>query len=553
MALRALLSTLLALVVGVAIRLAWADALEGPVAGWEADAFVRAAEGRPDSLLDAGGAWNRLRPPLPAWVHHPLGEALGLRTVPERRLGAIGVSLACLLCAFVLALSVGSRTRAGVRSVPGAAAAVGWGWALLPTLGALSIRPGGDLLAGAGLCLLLAGIAQWRGGTMPFGIVLAAAGAAIAVLAGGIVVLAALLLGTLVYLVPLPAPTRALGALLVAATAVAAAWYGSKGPTSDRPLRPDSGALHGLADLAGVRPAPEDQVLPSFDAREARLLARVRDAVDAMPAGELAGRYATRAFFDTFSARRFAELARVPPAATGLLDAFLRGGLLLYAAAVAGSLRRRQTAGTEPPRSSFPRAAVALGLLTWLLLAIAGATHPFVLGPLDLVLVGLAGAGMAGAGEGGRGTRRVAFVVGGVLLVAPTVAGLVTERPLAPWLLTLGQDEARAARAVALLEREALDAEAHLELSATLQHDALPFLRLPEAALAHALAASTLAPLDLRVTRAIAFAYVEALDFDTALALAEETYALAGPDDKEARVLLDGVTYEKRLHDRSVR
>jgi len=553
MALRALVSLLLALAVGLGVRWLWIDQLEGPVAGWEADAFVRAAEGRPAWPLDEAGPHNRMRPPLAAWLHHALGEAFALDATRARRLGAAGASLGALLCAFVLAVALGARTRAGLRSVATAAAAVTWAWALVPTLGALSVRPTNDLLLGSGVCLALAGLASMRGPLALLGWLLAALGVAVASLAGGVLALVALGAAALVDLVRLPAPRRALAVLALLAVGAAGGIVAQRGPDPGPLVRLQGAPLHALADLVGVRPDPDDQILPAYEAREARLLERTREATAALGARELGARLMRRAVLDAFAPRRFAELVDVPVAASGLLDAFLRGGLLLYAAAMAGSLAPRRRAKADAAVGPVPRAAVAVGLAVLALGGVATATHPFALGAVDLVLVGLAGAGMAGAGEEGRGVRRVAFGIGGVLLLAPAVAGLVTAHAPDPWLLRLGQDEARAARAVALLDEGPADAAGHLELSAILQHDAMPFLRLPEPALAHALAASASGRLDMQTTRAIAFAYVETLDFDAALALAEETYALAGPDDKAARVLLEGVTYEKRLHERSRR
>jgi hypothetical protein len=538
------LVVLIWLAVGLALRLAHAEGLGDSVFEWEADGFVAGWEGW------SWGHWNRMRPPGWSAAFAALVEWLSLPSVRMVRWLCVGLSLVGLLAALELARSVSARTGLGRRSMGSAAAWAAALWALHPTLIRSSVSPTPELLLAPALCLLAAGLVAARSGALGWFFALVAASLAVAV--GGVVVLAGLVVGLVVYLLPVPplAPAaRALGLVVVAGVAF---WALQRGPSLDRPWVPDVAPVYGaLAWLEAPDPHPND--VPSHADRAAmQRIEMLGDALrDAEPVPSLLA-LGRRVRDDVLGPARLEPLtsavaASPPPVVRtvlGWFDIFLRGGSLLFACTVLGLLRQRE------PTSSLPRAGVVVGLLALLLFASVGAVGPLVMAPFDLLLLGFAAGGVAGTSVSRAWTRRVAFGVGGVLLCTFLFTAGMRWVPLSPWIGTVGQLQTEGSLLVELLDTpDTGDADAEFRTANLMMQARSPFLRLPEAAMTHALQATRLAPTNGAILELMVRAQVENAQYRDAARLAESGLEIHVPgsfEAKRAALLLEWVHQEER-------
>jgi hypothetical protein len=528
---------LLALGIGLRVLVAWH--LAGRTGEWEADGFVRAWEGQ------AWGAWNRVRPPLTGWVLQSLVGSE--RSVFAVRLVCIGVSVAGLLAALWTASRLVRVLRAPPRA-PRLAGCwlTGW-WAVFPTLVSGACRPTPELLLGPLLTLLLGALVAWDERPHVGHALLVLVSATAALLAGGIVVAAVLVVGLAVYLLKLPRLRASLPVLLMIGGALAAAWLVQRGPDPSRPWQPDTAPALSLGALLDVPLAAEPDLV-NADARAERWWRHTREGLEARGPLDVLRRYALRLTLDELGPARFDDwglqdrgLSALP---VGFADVFVRGGLLLFALATLTLVRRT----TE---SSLPRAAVAVALLLLAPLLVVTACSPLALAPFDLPLLTLAAAGVAAADPGQAGLRWAAFFIGGALLLALPVAGYVSGRPPAEWVTKLGareqQDEPAlpgtpGRRLVAVLQGEGpVDAPRQLQAARLMRDPLAPFVRLAEASRAHALAASVLDPTAAPVLTQMVASHCENGDFEAAETLARSLLDASGAPTRDSDLLVDWV------------
>lgn len=521
---------LLALVIGIGLRVGMAWSTADHAVEWEADAFVRAWEALPLSGL------NHVRPPLTGWVFHQLASRLALESILELRLAGVVVSVMALGCAMLMAIALSGQTQAARRSRGFGLAWMTGIWAVLPTLFFSAPRPTGETLLGGLLCLLGAGVVAWgRRATLLTWISLALA-TGLALLAGGLVVALAVSVGLVVYLVPVPRVGIALPLVLALALGAGGALWLASGDTESgwASLPLDAAPAYALAELTDTPIALDDR--QPLDPQR-RTIAAYRVAWDgARDAGVVgvATAFSRRLVLDQLSPRRFEPLGS-PMLAIGLFDVFLRGGLLLFAAATLSLLRRRG-------ESSFPRAGMALALLMLLFLLTSAATSPFGWAPIDLVLLAVAGAGVASADPDRPAIRWLAFGVGGVMLGALGLGAGLADQPLSRWSTDLTHEAQQGRKLVEWLEHGGPDdAAGHLTAAALLMDPGAPFLRLPEAASRHTEAALELDPSSHAVLAAMVQSWVENLRLDEAEQLAGTMLDTSGELSADGRLLTSWV------------
>lgn len=535
-----LLWLLLALAAGLAVRVGWAREFAGGVAEWEADGFVWTLLGRPEDAL------NRLRAPGGPWLLGRLGDVWLAESILAVRLICVGLSAVGLLAAVVAAGCVARLTDLTQRSLLRAAAWMAWIWAVHPSLVASSISPVPEVVVAIPAALLVAGLA-WRGagGGLPAWLFSLAAATCV-VLVGGSAWAVLLVVGLVVFLAPVPRPIPAVGAgLLVAAALAVGAWV-QAGDDPERPWLPDTAPMHSLLALGPHADRSWGQTSSNTDLRELEVVDLVLEDVVTVP-GELALALLERLAFEQLGPDRFLPVFEQwlpdvlddpdanPTLPLGLFDLFVRGGLILFALTVLGIARPKS-------ESAWPRGAVVVGWLVGLFVLTAGAIGPFALVPLDVVLLGLAGAGVVGMDPRRPWPRRIAFVVGGALLCSFLFAGGWRPRPLRPWTTELTHINGDGGALVPLLVPETADPRMAANL---LMMSNAPLLRMPRHALDQALLALERDPTSPEVNELYVRALVECGRFEEAAQLAEAAHTGAR-GDKRRKVFFEWVLDEQR-------
>jgi hypothetical protein len=521
------------LLAGLGLRLALAWAERGSAREWEAEGFVRAWEGW------RFGDLNLMRPVGFTALLGLIGRLVGAGDVLALRLACIGLSLVSLASGFCLVAVVLRSTRLAQYSAWTGCAWLTAIWALSPTLVEVGVRPLPELVLGSALCLLLAAAAAWgqRPGLLRW--VLLAAALAAVLLLGGLIVGLALLAAVLVYLAPVPRLPVALAVVLAVLAAGSCAWLAQTGPGAARRWSPDAAPAWGFAALTNTRFALDDSLPIDPQRREAFVLAQALREAREQGALRVASEFGRRLVVEQIGPARLEHLDR-PALPASLLDAFLRGGALLFAVATLALLRR----GDE---ASLPRAAIVTGVLVLGLLAVAGATSPFALGPFDLLIAALGAVGVAGSQREGARTRWLGFGVGGAMMAALVVTAALTHQEPSDWSRQLRHESQQGERLVALLgDGGPQDASGHMQAVLLLADPAAPFQRLPEAARRHAEAGVALAPDDPQVLLALVQAELENLDFERARALVSSLVDDAGALTPQARIVLLGIADRER-------
>lgn len=541
-----LLGTLVALAVGVALRVGYAFELRSFALGWEADAFVRAWAGRPWDAL------NRIRPPGAAWLHHRVGELLGGGVdVLTLRLMAVGVSLAAWIACVELAATMSRSSRIARRSVLAATAFVTWIWALHPTIVAASVRPDHVVLLGGSLCVAVSGALKIHQERFVLGWVQFAAGLAAAVLSGGIIVAIATTVGVVWSLLPVPRLPVAARVLSAVAVAFALGWLAQRGPTTEppRPWMPDTAGLHGAMALVEAPVVAFDPAEIDPDVREQERFEMFTLALRNTPSIETLRTLIDRWVRDLHGPARFEGLPASWPAwaalVVALLEGLLRGGVLLFAVATL-------TATPLTSDSAWPRAGAVVAALLFGVLTTVTLTGPFDLAALDLVLVGVAGAGMAGIDPARPGARRTFFVVGGALACIFPLLAWHSDEPPSRWVL---EGHARQGESSALVQQYGLvrepgdDAGLGALQAATmhLMHHRLPFVRLPEPALELAWRQHDRAPDDIEAINLLVRALLENRRIDEARDVANDSVLMTRAQDGRARMMQDLVEHVERM------
>jgi len=550
---------LLALAVGVVLRIGYAESPEVGVGEWEADGFVATWEGR------SWGSLNRVRPPGLPFVLSQVGKVLPVKGLADVRLLSVGLSvlglMAAWLCAGALAAVSGLKRRSMVR-------AAGWMtavWAVQPTLLMSSISPTPELLTGLTACLLVACLAYGRSSPSGLSWLLTTLAAAAFLVCGGILAAVAVTLGVIVYLLPVPPAGRALVVLCALTVALATGWFVQRGPDGERPWAPDTAwAYSGRAMLGASGPHPND--IPTHaDLRARQTIQTAFDAARDAGVGTIARLWGGRLVYQLLGARRLEPLAlsagrafesagdadasmeaTSSPAVLGLglFDLFLRGGLLLFALTVIGLVGRGGSA------SSWPRAGVVVGALVWLLMLAVGAHGPLAVAPFDLLLLGVAGAGVVGADPAKAWTRRLAFAVGGVLLATFLWTAGWRDAPLDRWITDVGHGSGEGRYLVSVLQ-DGGPSEGQGQYSAAhfLSLWNTPLLRLPEPANRRAAEAWKQLISTERADAALELlvrTLVECQRYADAARLAADFHSSMGVGDTRSSLLLHWVQDEQR-------
>lgn len=551
-----------AVLLGLALRVGHAWELRDEAFEWEADGFVVAWEGR--SLE----SWNRLRPPGLGLVMTGLREALGLETVLLVRLACVALSLLGLLAAVDLARALSRATGLGRRSLVGAAAFAALVWAVHPTLLRQAVTPTPELVVGPLACLALSRLVVFgaRPGVWSW-LVLALAVVGVC-LGGGLAVVLALMVGVLVDLLPVPRFSVAVAPLALLLVGLAAFGWIQSGGGLQRPWLPDTAGLHSVAALLELDPPHPDDIPAAADRREILHLQALRRGVagvdpwfagralferirrDALGPGRLEP---LLAFKQAPSGVLLPEVEPAPPPpvsndlllALGYWDLFLRGGSVLFSLTVLGLMRRREH------HSTLPRAAVTIAILLYGLLSVCFAIGPLSLSTVDLLLLGVAAGGVAGGDPRQLWLRRLAFAVGGILTCTLLyTAGLKLE-PLSRWTAELSHVAREGRQLVRLLDTpDPGDVVAEVRIAELLMRPTSPLLRMPEAALTHALQATQLLPTHDDTLEVFVRAQVEAGNFRDAARGAEGGVALHPAGTLQAKrweLMLDWVRQEERM------
>lgn len=493
---------------GLAVRIWWAARDTLPVSEWSARGFVQAWH---QTTL---GDWNRFTPPLAGWLLPRIHAARGLPEILDVRLASLGLSLAALAAACLLAALLARSTRLPRRSLGRGLCWLTAVWALHPSLVATAVEPSNDGLLGGALCLALCGPALTLAGHGALGWVLLALGSLLALLAGGVAVAVALAVGLLVFLLPIPR----LGQLLRVTSALLAAgvlaWTLQGLGAEGRLATPDAGPAASLSALMQSVQPRQDELAVHPDVRVAEAYADVGAALEHADVGHLLAAAFERVLLEQLAPIRFRDTdALAWP--LGLLDLFLRGGALLFAVAVLGRLKPRQD-------SAWPRAGVAVALVLLALLRAVAGVGPWAWAPLDLVLLGVAAAGATASRADRSGTRRLAFAAGGLVACSLAVAPALSDTAPSTWTRDLGHPSPWGADLVRRLASGGpTDTAGHVGVAELLMLHQMPSLRMPEAALDHARRALELSPTDDAATGALLRAYVENLRLDDALDLGD--------------------------------
>jgi len=516
---------------GLALRLILAWAERGSAREWEAEGFVRAWEGW------GSGDVSGMRPAGFNWLMAAVGQLAGSGDLLGLRLACAGLSLASLAAGWVLVVFLAGSVREPPASAWTACTWLTAIWAMSPTLVEVGVRPLPELAVSGALCLVLAAAVAWGGRPGPARWLLLASALAAALLLGGLIVALAVLVAVLVYLAPLPRLPVALSVLVAVLAAGTCAWLAQSGPAGTRRFAADAAPAFGLAALADASFLRDGSLPIDPQRRDAFVVAAAWRAARAQGAVRVAAAVGRRLIVDQLGPARLEHLgwATLPAA---LLDAFLRGGALVLAAATLRLLRRGEEA-------SLPRAALLTGVLVLGVLAVAGATSPFALGPLDLLVAAVAAVGLAR----GRplGARIPRFALGGAVLAALVASVALTRQQPSEWSQRLTHQRQQGSRLVALLSGAGpQDVAGHGHAVVLLADPAAPFQRLPDAARRHAEAGVALAPDDQQALLALVQADLENLEFERARSLVSTLVGGDGLLLPQARVLMAGIADQER-------
>jgi len=495
----------LAVAAGVALRLALALRL-GSAAEWEADAFVTVLAG-----FGASGVTSGLRPAGLQSLWQALGWLSGGGSLLAVRTGFIAVSLLSLWCAWVLVRVELTRRSGGPGALLRARLMLALGWAVFPSLVAAGARPVSEMVAGGSACLAIAGFLRF--GMKPALVTWASAcvAGALWLSLGGVVAAVGLAAGLVAWLVPLPRVSRSVAVLAATAVAFASAYGVARCQGSDRPWRPDAGPAYAVADLVAAPVLFDDREssLPEVrsDAVWTSCWVTLRDHSLADAWSEGLGRARL-----LIAPSRFSELPDGPAIAVGLVDALLTGGALVLAAAL---LLGR-------PASAYRLLAGTAAGAAWVAATIAGASGPFALSGVVLVLLSLAVVTACIQPSLCRPPVRWVALAGALALAAAALVPARGDRPPSRWLDQLTQHGAQGRQLVALLSLGAeLTAPEHAQIAQELMDPAAPFLRRPRLALEHAEAALAQLPDDPDTIAVLVRAEVECLQYARAEDLAE--------------------------------
>ena len=551
---------ILFLALGLGLRIGHAVEVGPLSASWEADGFALTFTGRPWSAL------NRERPPGFGMLSAALARQLPVVSVDDARLLAIGLSfaswMAAVLCAAVLAGVTGLVRPSVLRAATWMAGV----WAIHPTLVASSITPQPEVVLGGTACLLVAALAWVRARPHLLSVLAAVVAGGVFVTVGGVVAAAALVVGCVVYLLPVPAVGRALLVLVGLGAVLAAGWFVQRGPDAERPWLPDVVWARSFTALADIEP-PHPNNIPShvdLRARQALLQAK-RGLLEREPLWLLRS-FGDRLLADGLGPHRFERAltvlglpeedvevdgsapdgpGRAPyRLALGFFDLFLRGGCFLFALAVLGMLKR----GGAP--SCWPRAGAVVAALLWLVLLVLGAAGPWALAPFDVLLLGVAGAGVASTDPRRVWTRRLAFGLGGLLLCSFLYTAGWADRRLSPCVAKAGERFDKGQQLVALLaDGGPAPGDEAFRAADIMSSWYAPLLRLPEPGYHYAQQALEVFAGSDRTDPCIELLVrlqVESLRFAEAAQLAEDFHATKGRDDKRSMILLEWVFDEER-------
>ncbi len=539
------LLVLLGLAAGLALRYGYATQLAGWVADWEADAFLRAWEGRPWEAL------NRLRPPGADWLYHRIAEELGgTPSILTLRLASVGVSVAALIAAFDLALTMSRSSTIQRRSVLAALVFVTWIWALHPTLIAASVRPDRVVLLGGWLCFTVAGALRIHQEHFIVGWLQLAVGLTASVLTGGIIVAFAAGVGLIWSLLPVPRFAAMARVVSAFALAFGVAWFVQRGPLTEppRPWLPDTAGMHSAMALVEAPFTMFDPAEIDPDARENARFDMLADAVENTPSIEVFRDVIDRWVGDFHGPLRFEGLPGSWPRpwsalAIALLEGLLRGGVLLFVVATL-------TSTPIASDSAWPRAGAIVAFILFGLLTTLTLTGPFDLAALDMLLVGMAGAGMAGTDPSRPGARRTFFLIGGALACTFPLIAWRADLPPSHWVLHGHARQGEPAALVAqydYLREVPDDVEALQRATSYLMHYETPFVRLPEAALRRAWQQQDLAPDGSLAVDLVVRALLENGRIDEARDVATDSVLITNNNDASARKMLDHVDHVARL------
>jgi hypothetical protein len=324
--------------------------------------------------------------------------------------------------------------------------------------------------------------------------------------------------------------------LLACALGTAGAlWLTGGLPNGEDGIAPlDAAPAYGLAAFMNKPIALDDRQALDPDRRTLDVYRAAWDGARHEGGLGVATEFSRRLVLDQLSPRRFESLGS-PMLAIGLFDVFLRGGLLLFAAATLSLLRRRG-------ESSWPRAGVTAAFLVLLVLRVMSANNPYALAPIDLVLLAAAAAGVAGADPDRPAMRWLAFSVGGLMLGALGLGAGLADQTLSPWSTELAHEASQGRNLVERLEHGGpTDAEGHLNAAYVQMDPAAPFLRLPEAAGRHARIALELDPSNTVVLATLVKSEAENLRLDEAERLAGTMLDASGELSAEGRLLITWV------------
>ncbi len=522
----------LALAVGLGLRMALAVSLGDDVAEWEADLWIPVLDGW------IWGPVHRVRAPGAGWVFAEVAAFVGRDSLLLLRAACVALATGAFVVALGSALVIARHTRAGLRQ-PGLAAAWACGvWAASPNLVLASVHPAPETVVGAAGCLALGALAartgRWRA---PAWLALVVGLSALAV-AGGVVAASAIALGVLVYLLPVPRASAALPLLLAALLAAGAWWWAARGPDASRRWQIESAPVHSLADLldAPLGAARHDAL--DADERTARLLDLVGSSFREASTLELLRALSRRVVVDLLGPDRFRD-APLPGLPLALLDDFLRGGMLLFAAATLALLARGAP-------SSWPRGGLVAALLALGLLSAATATGPGALAGFDLIVLCAASAGVAGSGRDGGRARRLGFAVGGLMLASLGASAWWSGQTSSDFLRHRDQESGQGRQLVQALLQDS--PAAHLRAASLMLDAETRLLRQPDGALRHAELGSRALPDDEAAIGTMIQALVERQDFEAAEGLAETLLDDRGRPSPRGGLLRTWVAEQRRIH-----
>ncbi len=415
------------LAIGVGLRQAAIASVGPDIREWEAGALLDAWA---PQGLDADASFRPVGPGwLMAWWLSDVSETPGYDVAAARQ-ASLWLQLLALGCAGLLVASLGGLLDMGSRSLGRGLCWMTAAWAVHPTLIASGVGISSEAVSGAACCLVLTALVLWRRvgwiawSLLPVAFWLSA-------WAGGVVAASAVLAGLIVFVLPVPRLRTSfplLSAVLLAGAG--SVWLHQ----SESALMPalDTGPAHGVAQLAGrsLVQEPSDPVMPHALARH-----RYGQTLDVIaeegPAAAIGG-LVDRVLLDDLAPHRHAPsgVLGLPWVVQGVLELFIRGGLLLFAVAAWTRLKL----DTE---SAWPRAGAVAGIVVLAGGCVAFGVGPHLFAPVDFVLLAVAGAGATGSRADGRSTRYLAFTLGGLLFCTLAVASLVSDPRQPRWSTSL--------------------------------------------------------------------------------------------------------------------